>query len=467
MERYDLIILGGGASAFAAATEADRMGLRSVMINAGLPMGGTCVNVGCVPSKHLLALGKSLHHPSRPAFESVGPVRPAFEFAKAMEEKDALVSGLREQNYRQVFGSFRHVEWVEGRGTFVASNVVETAGKEMEGGKILIATGCSTYAPPFEGLKEAGFLTHIEALSLKRLPSSLIVLGVGPLGLEFAQIFSRMGTRVTVVARGKRILKSQEPEISDALRGYMEEEGIEIVTEAPVVRVARTNDGKTVTIETPAGQRTLAAEDILAATGERGNVEGLGLKRIGVATVGDSYIRVNEFLQTDVPHIFAAGDVTGQRCLETVAAKQGKIAVENAFNGANKKIDFLSVPHAVFTDPEAAGVGMTEEQYMAAHGTCNCRTVPLDRVPRAVAVRDTRGLVKMVAHHETGRVMGIHVLAPCASEIIHEATLAVKMGLTVDDLIDTVHVFPTYSEAIKMAAQAFRRDISNMSCCVE
>jgi mercuric reductase len=318
-----------------------------------------------------------------------------------MDEKDALVSGLREQNYRQVFRSFRHVEWVEGRGTFVTSNVVEAAGKEMEGGKILIVTGCSTYAPPFEGLKEAGFLTHIEALSLKRLPSSLIVLGVGPLGLEFAQIFSRMGTRVTVVARGKRILKSQEPEISEALRGYLEEEGIEIVTEAPVVRVARTNDGKKVTIETPAGQRTLAAEDILAATGERGNIEGLGLKRIGVATVGDSYIRVNEFLQTGVPHIFAAGDVTGQRCLETVAA----------------------------------GVGMTEEQYMAAYGTCNCRTVPLDRVPRAVAVKDTRGLV--------------------------------KMGLNVDDLIDTVHVFPTYSEAIKMAAQAFRRDISNMSCCVE
>ncbi len=467
MERYDLIILGGGAAAFAAATEADRMGLRTVMINAGLPMGGTCVNVGCVPSKHLLALGKSLYHPSRPSFGSVSPVRPAFEFAKAMEEKDALVSGLREQNYRQVFGSFRHVEWVEARGTFVSGNVVEAAGKEMEGDKILIATGCSTYAPPFEGLKETGFLTHIEALSLKNLPSSLIVFGVGPLGLEFSQIYSRMGAHVTVLARGKRLLKTQEPEISEALRGYLEEEGIEIVTEARVVHVARSNGGKMVTVETPEGQRTLTTENILAATGERGNIEGLGLERIGVATVDDSYIRVDEFLQTNVPHIYAAGDVVGQKCLETVAAKQGKIAVENAFNGGKRKIDFHSVPHAVFTDPEAAGVGMTEERYMAAYGTCNCRTVPLDRVPRAVAVRDTRGLVKMVAHHETGQVMGVHILAPCASEMIHEATLAVKMGLTVDDLIDTVHVFPTYSEAIKMAAQAFRRDISNMSCCVE
>lgn len=467
MERYDLIILGGGAAGFAAATEADRLGLKTAMVNGGLPMGGKCVNVGCVPSKHLLALGKVLRHPLHPPFQSVGPATPSFDFAKAMEEKDALVSGLREQNYRQVLGSFRNVEWFEDRGTFSSPNVVKVNGRELQGNKILIATGCSTYNPPFEGLKETGFLTHIEALSLKHLPSSLIVFGVGPLGLEFSQIFSRMGTRVTVVARGKKVLKAQEPEISEALRGYLEEEGIEIVTEARVVRVAKTTDGKTVTVETPAGRRTCTAEEILVATGERGNIEGLGLERIGVATGDNSYIRVNEFLQTGMPHIYAAGDVVGQRCLETVAAKQGKIAVENAFNGVHKKIDFQSVPSAVFTDPEAASVGLTEEQYMAVHGTCNCRTVPLDRVPRAVAVRDTRGLVKMVAHHETGQVMGVHILAPSASEMIHEATLAVKMGLTVDDLIDTVHVFPTYSEAIKMAAQAFRRDISNMSCCVE
>jgi mercuric reductase len=153
--------------------------------------------------------------------------------------------------------------------------------------------------------------------------------------------------------------------------------------------------------------------------------------------------------------------------LETVAAREGKIAVENAFADAGKTLDLQSVPYAVFTDPEVASVGLTEARYMALHGACSCRTVSLDRVPRAVAVKDTRGLLKMVAHHQTGQVMGVHILAPNASEMIHEAVLAVKHGLTVDDLIDTVHVFPTYSEAIKIAAQAFRRDISTMSCCVE
>ncbi|NOY45515.1 MAG: hypothetical protein GXP50_08710 [Deltaproteobacteria bacterium] len=172
-------------------------------------------------------------------------------------------------------------------------------------------------------------------------------------------------------------------------------------------------------------------------------------------------------LGTSAPPVWAAGDVTGPPCLETVAARQGKLAVENAFGDARKTLDLRSVPFAVFTDPQAAWVGLTEAEYLARHGTCTCRTVPLERVPRALAVNDGRGLVKMIAHHESGRVEGVHILGPHASEIVHEALLAVRFGLTVDDLIDTVHVFPTYSEAIKIAAQAFRRDITRMSCCVE
>lgn len=176
---------------------------------------------------------------------------------------------------------------------------------------------------------------------------------------------------------------------------------------------------------------------------------------------------MNEHLQTSIPHIWAAGDVVCHICLETVASKEGKMAVDNAFKGARKSMDFGSIPFAVFTDPEVAGVGLTEAQYMARYGTCNCRTVQLGQVPKALAVNDTRGLVKMVAHHETGKVMGVYILAPHAAELIHEAALAVRFGLTIDDLIETTHVFPTYCEGIKMAAQAFRRDIGRMSCCVE
>lgn len=464
---YDLLILGGGAAAFAAATEADRRKLRTVIINAGLPMGGTCVNVGCVPSKHLLAVGKNLYHPAHPDFASVEAINPAFNFERAMADKDKLVLALRQQNYQDVLNSLSHVEFVEGRGRLVGPHQVRVGEQVLSGDKILIATGSSTKVPPFKGLAETGYLTHIEALELDHLPASLIVLGSGFLALEFAQIFNRMGTKVTLVARAPRILRVQEPEISDALRSCLESEGIEILTETHVQSVSKVAGGKRVNVTSKNEERVLETEDILLATGVRGNVDELGLEDIGVEVVDNDHILVNDQMQTSLPHIYAAGDVTGRKRLETVAAKEGKLAVENAFADAGKSIDFNSIPYAVFTDPEVASVGLTEAEYMDQHGTCSCRTIPMDMIPRAVAVNDTRGLLKMVAHHETGQVLGVHILAANASEMIHEATLAVKHGLSVDDLIDTVHIFPTYSEAIKIAAQAFRRDISTMSCCVE
>lgn len=464
---YDLIILGGGAAAFAAATEADRRKLRTVIINAGLPMGGTCVNVGCVPSKHLLALGKGLYHPSHPDFAGIEAVIPAFDFDLAMTGKDSLVETLRQQNYQEVLDSFSHVEFLEGRGHLLDARRVKVEKQELTGDRILIATGSRTKLPPFNGLAETGYLTHIEALELKRLPTSLIIFGAGFLALEFAQIFNRMGTKVTLVARAPRILRVQEPEISEALRSCLEGEGIEILTETAVRQVSQGSGCKQVSITTANGKRVLEAEDLLVATGVRGNVDDMGLTEAGLEIVDNDRVQVDEYLQTRVAHIYAAGDITGCKRLETVAAKQGKLAVENAFFNARKSINLNSVPYAVFTDPEVASVGLTEADYMALHGTCSCRTIPMKMVPRAVTVNDTRGLLKMVAHHETGKIMGVHILAPNASEMIHEATLAVKYGLSVDDLIDTVHIFPTYCEAIKMAAQAFRRDISTMSCCVE
>jgi mercuric reductase len=466
-ERYDLVILGGGAAAFAAATEADRRGLRTAMVNDGLPIGGTCVNVGCMPTKHLLEVAGLLHPIRQPRFASVADTRPAFDFQQAMADKDRLVAEAREKNYRDVLGGFSHVTWLEGRGSFVSERVVRVGGQEIEGEQILIATGCRTKVFPIPGLAETGYLTNREALALERLPESLLVLGGGAMGLELAQIFARFGSRVTVLEAAERIASVTEPEISEALRGFLEAEGIEICTGANAIRVERTSAGKRVVVERDGREETIVAHEILVATGVTGNIEGLNLEGVGIETVKGCHVKVDEHLRTNHPHVWAAGDVVCHVCLETVAAKEGKMAVENAFEGAKKTLDFDSIPFAIFTDPEVAGVGLTEAEYMARHGTCTCRTVSLRQVPKAMAVNDTRGLVKLVAHHETGRVVGAHVLAPHAAEMIHEATLAVRFGLTVDDLIETTHVFPTYCEAIKMAAQAFRRDISRMSCCVE
>ena len=467
MERYDLIILGGGATAFAAATEADRLGIRTVIINDGLPMGGTCVNVGCMPTKHLLVVAGELHAIRHPRFASITSTPPAFDFGRAMADKDLLITEARRKNYQDVLAGFRHVTWIDGKGSFASERIVRVGDREIEGEHILIATGCRTKVYPIEGLAETGYVTNREALSLQRLPASLVVLGGGPLGLEFAQIFARFGTKVKVVDVAKRIAAMSEPEICEALCGYLEAEGIEFHTGVKILRVRKSGALKEVVVETDGKEVTVQGDEILVATGVVGNIEGLNLEGIGVETEKGCNVKVNEHLQTSIPYIWAAGDVVCHICLETVAAKEGKTAVENAFKGARKSMDFGSIPFAVFTDPEVAGVGLTEAQYMARYGTCNCRTVQLGQVPKALAVNDTRGLVKMVSHHETGKIMGVHILAPHAAEMIHEATLAVRFGLTIDDLIATTHIFPTYCEAIKMAAQAFRRDIGRMSCCVE
>lgn len=467
MKKYDLAIIGGGAAGFAASTKADELKIKTALINTGLPMGGTCVNVGCVPTKHLLAIGKELYSFNHSRFQSVSSIGPKFNFEKAMKDKESLLSFLREKNYQDVLDSFKYVTWVEGKGIFESEHIIKVGERRIEAEKIIIATGCSTKIPVIDGLNETGCLTNREALSLSKQPSSLIILGAGPLGLEFAQIFNRLGTKVTVIEYSQRILSMQEPEIAELLKRYLEEDGIEIITEAKAIKAAKTKDNKEITIERKGKYEKIISEDILIAAGVIGNIKGLGLENIGIETEKDCQVKVSEFLQTNISHIYAAGDCVCHMCLETVAAKEGKIAVENAFENAKKKIDFSSIPYAVFTDPEVASVGLTEAEYMKKYKTCNCRTVYMDRIPKALAIKDTRGLIKMVAHHETGKIIGVHILSPVASEIIHEATLAVKFGLTVANIIDTIHVFPTFSEAIKIVAQAFRRDISTMSCCVE
>lgn len=467
MERFDLVIIGGGAAGFAAATRADELKIKTVIINTGLPMGGTCVNVGCVPTKHLLAIGKELYSSKHPKFKSISQSESIFDFKKALSDKDKLLLALRQKNYQEVLKSFKYVTWIEGKSMFESEHTIRIGDKIIEADKILIATGCSTKIPDVEGLNEARYLTNREALSLTKLPSSLIILGGGPVGLEFAQVFSRLGSEVTLIEYSERILAMQEPEISELLKKYLEAEGIKIITSAKATKVTKTEKQKKVTIEINGKTKVIAASDILVATGVTGNIKGIGLEKIGIETEKDCHIKVNEFLQTNIAHIYAAGDCVCHMCLETVAAKEGKIAVENIYEGAKKKIDFSNVPYAVFTDPEVASVGLTEAQYMEKYHTCNCRTVYMDKVPKALAINDTRGLIKMVAHHETNKIMGVHILSPVASEMIHAAVLAVKFGLTVDDIIDTVFVFPTFSEAIKIGSQAFRRDISTMSCCVE
>lgn len=469
MKRYDLVIVGGGAAAFAAATKASELSATAVIINAGLPVGGTCVNVGCVPTKHLLTVGEEYYYARFPRFRALKTGdHLTFDFKEAIAEKDELIAALRREHYLDALDSLQGVDYIEGRAVFRGPHEVEANGEVVYGERIIVATGSSTRRLPISGLDQVDWLDNRSALALQELPRSLVVIGGGPLGLEFAQMFHHFGTEVTVVEVMDQILPRHEPEVAEELRRCLEEEGISILTGATVERVSQDRDGsKVLEVKLERGRRTLRATHLLLAAGVSPNTQGLGLEDIGVELTDGGFPKVTDWLQTTVPHIYAAGDVVGKMQLETVAAKEGNYAAENALTGSRKSINYDHVPQAVFTNPQVASVGLTEEEMMRRYGTCSCRTVPIARVPKAKAIREGRGLIKMVAHPNTGQVLGVHIVAPMAAELIHEATLAVKFGLTIDDLIDTVHVFPTLSEGIKLAAQAFRRDIARMSCCVE
>ncbi|WP_135665654.1 FAD-dependent oxidoreductase [Halorhabdus rudnickae] len=501
---YDLVILGGGAAAFAAITEASRRDLSTAMVNTGLPIGGTCVNVGCVPSKHLLALGDQAATPQENPFEAVqySDGEPTVDWAAALDGTDELVEGFRQENYVDVAEHFE-TDIYEGYGELVDSEEQRSLGSRQEaddnrtqsgddttievvdgadegvritGEKALVATGSSPWAPPIDGLDDIDYYTSESILQESDLPESIVIIGGGYIALEWGQILHRVGVTVTILQRSDRVLSGMEGQLSREIQRAFQEEGIEVITGNDFQRIRTpATEGKTEAIQTgvavdtavDGGEQTVTGDALFVATGVQPNSEEIGLESVGVETNDDGTIQVDEHFQTTNPDIYAAGDVIGDPELETVAAKEGNHAVKNAFGEEEASIDYDAVPAVVFTSPEVAAVGTTELEYMDEHGTCLCRTVQMEDVPRAKAVKNTDGLVQVVKHHETDEIVGVHMVGPRAADMIMEATLAVKFGLTVDDIIDTVHPFPTFSEAFKQACQAFRRDTSTMSCCVE
>ncbi|HXG41132.1 MAG TPA: mercury(II) reductase [Dehalococcoidia bacterium] len=464
---YDLVIIGGGAAGFAAATHAVQVGARTAMVNAGLPLGGTCVNVGCVPSKHLLALAEGYHRPQHPPFPALGAVRPPLDLALAIAGKGELTAALRRRNYQAVLESFGElVTFYEGWARFRSPYEVEVDGQVLRGERFIVATGSRPAVLPFPGIEGVDYITSREAMELTEVPDSLIVVGAGPTGLELGQLFARLGTRVTVLERLPQVLPRAEPEVSRELQRCLEAEGMEFHCACEIRRVWQEGETRGVLAEVMGEERVFRARHLLLATGIAPNSEGLGLEAAGVERDRRGFIVVDEAMRTSAPHIYAAGDVVGRMPLETVAAREGYVAARNALEGAGERMDYERVPWAVFTDPQVAAVGITEEEEMGRLGSCLCRTVPMSQVPKAMAVGDTRGLVKLVVHPQDRRILGVHIVASQAAEMVHEGVLAVRLGLTVDDLVETVHVFPTFSEALKLAALAFQRDVSVMACCI-
>lgn len=467
MKIFDLIIIGGGAGAFAAAIRANELGAKTALINAGLPLGGTCVNVGCVPSKALLYAGEVLHHAKHHGIAGIELEVKNFDFQKVVQDELALVEKLRQEKYEKVLKNLEHVTAIDGKAKFVSKNEIEMDGETLSAEKFIIAAGSTANVPQIEGIREVGFVTHIEALRLEQQPKELIVVGAGPLGLEFAQMFSRFGTKVTILQRGPSLFPPAEPTFTARLLEILTKEGITIKTNVEVKSASKENGKKIISYTIGNAQEEVSADEILLATGKTPNTQGLDLGVVGVEINKQQAVVVNQYFQTSNPNVFAVGDVTdGPLRLEPTAGREGTLAAENALRGTQLFIDYNTVPYTIFTDPQLAGVGFTEDVQMKQMGVCACRTVSFADVPKAIIMHRTEGMIKMAIHPQTKQILGVHILAPNASELIAEAMMLVKNKNTIDDVVNSLPMFPTMSESIKIVALSFTKDISKLSCCI-
>jgi mercuric reductase len=479
-DHADLLILGSGSTAFAAATRASELGKTAIMTEERT-LGGTCVNRGCLPSKHLIEAARLVFDAAHPRYPGLAPAHIAVDFATLIAAKDRLIAAYREQHYASLLDgeSAGRARVVFGSARLVDTHTAEVTGpdgavRRISGDQVLIATGSTLAVPEIVGLGETPYLTSDllaseEAAELTTLPASLVIFGGGAIALELGQLFARLGSAVTILERSARLLPDHEPEIGRELASLLRAEGVQVVTRAEVTRVAPDAAGVRVAALVQGEPREFAAERLLLATGRQPNTAGLGLELIGVRLDAHGAVIVDDSLRTSVPHIWAAGDViggqAGSQMATPVGARDGGIAATNALSGAARCADHTVIPRAIFTNPPVATVGLTDRAARAQGFACSCNAIPLSVVPRAGATLDTRGVAKLVLERESRRLLGASMLGVGAAEVIHEAAMAMRFGATADDLIELIHVYPTMAEALKLAAISFTRDVSMLSCC--
>lgn len=453
-EKYDLAIIGTGGAAMSAAIHARLDGATVAVVERGL-VGGTCVNIGCVPSKTLLAAAHRRHDATNGLFAGVPTGAGDVDLAALIGQKDDLVELLRRTKYLDIADAYGF-DIVCGEARFTGPDTLLAAGHVLRAGAYIVATGAQPSVPDIPGLEQVDYLTSTTAMELTALPASLIVIGGGFVGLEQAQLFARLGSAVTVVGR---IAPHAEPELAAELEKALADDGIRVISD----RAARVgDDGGHVRVTTDAGMDGVG-ERLLVATGRKPRTSGLDLAAAGVATDVRGFVAVDGEQRTGNSKVFAAGDVTGAPQYVYVAAATGRVAARNAL-GAHDRVDYTGLPSVLFTSPQLASAGMTEADVIAAGRRCSCRYLPLSDLPRAIVDHRSRGGIKIVADADSGKVLGIHALADNAGDMMLAATYAITAGFTVTRLADTWAPYLTTAEGIRLAANLFRNELPT-SCC--
>ncbi|WP_290653220.1 mercury(II) reductase [Idiomarina sp.] len=458
-----IAVIGSGGAAMAAALKAAERGARITLIERGI-IGGTCVNTGCVPSKIMSRAAHIAHLRTESPFDGgVSAQIPKVDRAKLLQQQQTRVEELRDAKYEGILRDQTAITVLNGEARFVdANNLVvqlnEGGEQNVHFDRAFIGTGARPAEPSIPGLAETPYLTSTSALALITVPERLIVIGAGFVALELAQAFARLDSKVTVLARS-RLLSGEEPAIGEAIEAAFRREGIEVLKQTQASRVDYTDNE--FVIETNAG--TLRADQLLVATGRIPNTENLNLAGIGVETSRGA-IQVDGQLQTTVPGVYAAGDCTDQPQFVYVAAAGGSRAAVN-MTGGEATLDLSAMPGVMFTDPQVATVGLTEAEALKQGYNVDTRLLDLENVPRALVNFDTHGFIKMVAERDSGRLLGVQAVTAEAGELIQAAVMALRAGMTVQDIGDELFPYLTMVEGLKLCAQTFTKDVKQLSCC--
>jgi mercuric reductase len=444
-EDFDLVVLGSGSAArHGAQMAAKNHGARVALVES-TRWGGSCPNVACRPTKAYLVVADFLHDlKSHAADWGIDVPEPLLDLLRTRAWKNSLIR--TQESWRELLGS-QGFTVVSGEAGFVDEHTVRAGDRELAGERVLIATGSRTAVPPIPGIEDVDWIDHVTALDLTDVPESLIVVGGGPVGLEFAQIFARYGSRVTIVNHGPQIAARADAEAAAELQAALEDEGIEVVGDSTVDSVSRNGAG----LEATVGDRTLRASHLLLASGRSPNVEALGLDVIGVELTRGA-IAVDDRQRTSVEGIWAAGDVAAGPQFTPTAQYQARVAVADMY-GSDAHADYSVLPTTIFTDPELGGVGLSEAEARDRGHDVGVATHSLSAVTRAQYTATKRGLCKIVYDRGDRRVLGVHVVSRGASDIVGALAPALELGVTVDRLAGVHHVYPSYSEIVKAAAE--------------
>lgn len=458
-ETFDVIVIGGGTAGLVTASGCSRLGRRTALVSSE-PLGGDCLWTGCVPTKSLVATSKLINKMRSAEHYGLDPYEPRVESERIMESMRAARRKIEPHDDPKKFRALG-IDVIFEHATLLSKNRVRAGDRELHAKNIVIATGARTFVPPVEGLEEAGYMDHRSFLEQNDFPKRLLLMGGGPIGIEFAQLFRRFGSEVTVVEVLDDILLREDHDVISRVRWMLESEGISIRTGWKVTRVEREEGEKRVTIESKDGTtETILVDEIFVSAGRRGNHENMGLENVGVR-VEKNHVVVDGYLRTTVDGIWAAGDIKGPPQFTHVAAYEAVKLVRNILFPGRSKVSYDNIPWGVYTDPEVGHIGLTEKEAQERHGRDGIKVyaVEMADVDRAVAERTPEGFLKVILDRK-GRVLGAHALGTHATTLIQQFVVARAKKLKIGDLAGATSSYPSLADAVGKIGTLYYQDVA-------